>query len=75
MLFTDLDETRLEKAKELGADYTLKVTTDESRNIARDIEATIGEQPDATIECSGAISSSQAAIYVRLLYCIGFADG
>ncbi len=48
----------------MGASYTLKVTTRDGRALAKEIEATMGCQPDRTIECSGAEPSIATAIYV-----------
>ena len=61
---TDLDEKRLQVAKEMGASYTVKVTTRDSRELARRIVDTLGCSPDRTIECSGAEPSIATAIYV-----------
>jgi len=60
---TDIDDSRLQKAKELGADFIVKITSKDSIKTAQLIEETMGEKPDITIECSGAPSSLQAAIY------------
>ncbi|XP_035826645.1 sorbitol dehydrogenase isoform X2 [Aplysia californica] len=60
---TDIDESRLQKAKELGADYTVKVTSRDAQQTAQLVEEAMGEKPDITIECSGAPSSLQTAIY------------
>lgn len=54
-------------AKELGATYTVKVTSTDSRAIAKEILATMGCQPDRSIECSGAEASIATAIYVCIL--------
>ena len=51
-------------AKELGATYTVKVTTRDSRALAKQVVETLGCQPDQTIECSGAEPSIATAIYV-----------
>lgn len=60
----DLDENRLRVAKEMGATYTVKVTTRDSRQLAKQIVDTLGCNPDRTIECSGAEPSIATAIYV-----------
>ena len=62
--FIDLDENRLRVAKEMGATYTVKVTTRDSRELAKQIVDTLGCNPDRTIECSGAAPSIATAIYV-----------
>ena len=63
----DLDENRLRVAKEMGATYTVKVTTRDSRELARQIVDTLGCNPDRTIECSGAEPSIATAIYVSTM--------
>jgi len=60
---TDIDEGRLKKAKEIGADFTVKVTSRNAIETAQKIEDTMGEKPDITIECSGAPPSIQTAVY------------
>ncbi|CAH3121192.1 unnamed protein product [Pocillopora meandrina] len=60
---TDIDEGRLNKAKELGADYIFKIDpSKDSRDIAKEIENSLGAA-DQTIECTGAESSFHTAIY------------
>ena len=48
----------------MGASYTVTVTTRDGHALAKEIEATLGCQPDNTIECSGVESSIATAIYV-----------
>lgn len=61
---SDIDEGRLSKAKELGADYTIKVDpSKDSRDLAKQIVDSLGPA-DESIECSGAESSFHAAIHV-----------
>jgi len=68
---TDISESRLKFAKQLGAEYTLKVEpSSEPHSNAAAIAAMIECQPDVTIECSGAESSLQTAVYVKFhFYC------
>ena len=61
----DIDEGRLKVAKEMGATYTLKVTSRDSRALADEVAAILGDRADCTIECSGAEPSVATAIYVR----------
>ena len=64
VVITDLEENRLKVAKELGADYTVRVDTkDSSRTLAEKIREAIGCQVDQAIECTGAESSIATAIY------------
>lgn len=56
---------RLTMAKELGADFQLKVNRGvEPQQLANSVEDLLGAQPHVTIECSGVESSIQTAIYV-----------
>ena len=48
----------------MGADFPLKVTSKDPKEMATKIEELMGEQPDIAIECSGATPSIQTAIYV-----------
>ncbi|XP_041362933.1 sorbitol dehydrogenase-like [Gigantopelta aegis] len=59
---TDIDQTRLDFAKKLGADFTLKVTKD-PKETALQVEEVFGQPADITIECSGAPSSVKTAIF------------
>ena len=67
MLYIDLDENRLRVAKDMGANHTVKVTTRDSRELAKQIVDTLGCNPDRTIECSGAAPSIATAIYVSTM--------
>ncbi len=49
----------------MGATYTVKVTSRDSRAVADEVIATLGCCPDQTLECSGAEASIGTAIYVR----------
>lgn len=49
----------------MGADCTVLVDSKDTREMARKISDALGVSPDITIECSGAESSIQTAIYVR----------
>ncbi|OWF40804.1 sorbitol dehydrogenase-like [Mizuhopecten yessoensis] len=60
---TDIDESRLEVAKTLGATYTLKVTSRDPQEVAKQVENIMGDKAEITIECSGATPSIQTAIY------------
>ncbi|XP_053372630.1 sorbitol dehydrogenase-like [Mercenaria mercenaria] len=60
---TEVNETRIKLAKQLGADYVLNVTSKEPRDVAKSVEECFGEKPNMAIECSGAQSAMCAAIY------------
>jgi len=64
-MFVDVVENRLRTAKEMGATYVTKVDTKDSKLMAQKIVEQVGSMVDITIECSGAESSVQTAIYVR----------
>ncbi|KAK3739025.1 hypothetical protein QZH41_010484, partial [Actinostola sp. cb2023] len=59
---TDLDEGRLAKAKELGADYTIKVDSRDGKEVAKKVMEVMGPA-DKTIECTGVESSIHTGIY------------
>ena len=63
-IMLDIDQSRLDMAKSMGATYTLKVTSKDPREMAQQVEELMGVQPEITIECSGAAPSLQTAIYV-----------
>lgn len=65
---SDIDEARLKKAKEIGADYVLKITSKDPLVAAQAIEETVGDKVDISIECSGAAQSIQTAIYVSVYF-------
>ena len=49
----------------MGADQIVVVDSRDARDVAAKIVDVMGAEPDITIECSGAESSIQSAIYVR----------
>uniref|UniRef100_A0A674P772 Sorbitol dehydrogenase n=1 Tax=Takifugu rubripes TaxID=31033 RepID=A0A674P772_TAKRU len=64
VVITDLFPERLALAKELGADFQLKVTGKvEPKQLAKKAEDLLGVQPHVAIECTGVESSIQTAIY------------
>ena len=62
---SDLDESRLAKAKELGADYTIKVESRDGKEVAKKVMEVMGPA-DKTIECTGVESSIHTGIYVSI---------
>ena len=53
-------------AKLVGADFPLLVTREDSaQEVAHRVAGMLGNQPHVTIECTGAESSIQTAIYVH----------
>nr|XP_031309013.1 sorbitol dehydrogenase isoform X1 [Camelus dromedarius] len=63
VVVTDLSESRLLKAKEVGADFVLQISKESPQEIASEVEGLLGCKPDATIECTGVEASIQAGIY------------
>ncbi|XP_026234723.1 sorbitol dehydrogenase [Anabas testudineus] len=64
VVVTDLSPERLKMAKELGADFQLTVKRgEEPQQLAKSVAELLGAQPHITIECTGAESSIQTAIY------------
>uniref|UniRef100_A0A7N8WYC1 Sorbitol dehydrogenase n=1 Tax=Mastacembelus armatus TaxID=205130 RepID=A0A7N8WYC1_9TELE len=64
VIITDLLEERLTVAKKLGADFQLTVKRGHgAQQLAKTVEDMLGAQPHITIECTGAESSIQTAIY------------
>nr|XP_014343690.1 PREDICTED: sorbitol dehydrogenase isoform X2 [Latimeria chalumnae] len=63
VVVTDLSASRLEKAKELGADFTLEITNETSEKLAQKVSDLLGCMPEITMECTGAESSIQTGIY------------
>nr|XP_039252292.1 sorbitol dehydrogenase-like [Styela clava] len=64
IVVTDLSSNRLDKAKELGANFTYQIKLDEKpQDVAKKIEEMLGGMPDRTIECTGAESAVQTGIY------------
>ena len=64
----DIDEHRLEVARSMGADHVIKVTTTDPRELANQIEVTMGDQPDVSIECSAVDFSFSTALHVRAYF-------
>ncbi|XP_028413386.1 sorbitol dehydrogenase-like [Dendronephthya gigantea] len=61
---TDLDEKRLEMAKNLGADLTIQVEKGKTaEEIACHIKQLLNEAPNKIIECTGVESSINAGIF------------
>lgn len=63
--FTDLFESRLEMAKQIGADDVIKIDRSMTpKQVAKVAAEKLGGMPDRTIECTGAESAIQTGIYV-----------
>ncbi|CAG7696146.1 unnamed protein product [Allacma fusca] len=67
ILMTDISASRLEAAKELGADQVLLVEAGvEMSQYATEVATLLGGAPDISIECSGAESSIKLAILIQI---------
>ncbi|XP_058452129.1 sorbitol dehydrogenase-like [Malaya genurostris] len=63
IVITDLQQSRLDVAKELGADATLIIEKGKSeQEIVKQIHTLFGGAPDKTIDCSGAEATSRLSI-------------
>jgi L-iditol 2-dehydrogenase len=63
VIITDIAENRLGVAKEMGADFTVLIKPGQgAEETAKIVVETLGQQPDITLECSGAESSIKLAI-------------
>lgn len=54
VIITDLLDSRLQKAKDLGADFTLNVKDMKPEDVAAKVAELLGCQPEVSLECSGA---------------------
>lgn len=64
-MFIDIIESRLKMAKKLGADDTYLIKKDKpEKDTVADIHAIFGEEPNRTIDASGAEASIRLAILV-----------
>ncbi|XP_076852927.1 sorbitol dehydrogenase isoform X1 [Brachyhypopomus gauderio] len=64
VVISDLSAERLAKAKELGADFLLPVRREDvPKEMAQRVEGMLGGKPHITMECTGAESCIQTAIY------------
>lgn len=63
VLITDLLQSRLDVAKELGADYTLLIERgDTEADIVKKIHTMMGEEPNKTVDCSGAETTNRTGL-------------
>ena len=64
--FSDILEERLLLAKKMGADHILQTGSSDPRYLSAEVERILGDKPEFTIECSGAETSIQMAVYVDI---------
>lgn len=66
-MFVDIIENRLKMAKKLGADATYLVQKDKpEEHVVADIHEIFGDEPNRTIDASGAQASIRLAILVSI---------
>uniref|UniRef100_A0A670KNC2 Sorbitol dehydrogenase n=1 Tax=Podarcis muralis TaxID=64176 RepID=A0A670KNC2_PODMU len=63
VVITDLSAPRLEKAKEIGADFAVQIKSESPEEVAHLVEQALGCMPDITVECTGAQAAIQTGIY------------
>lgn len=63
IVITDIQESRLQVARTLGADVTVLADIKDPVKMAEKINEACSWLPDVTIECSGAPSSLQSAVF------------
>lgn len=61
---SDLSASRLQKAKEVGADFIIQVKNESPQEVASKVESLLGCMPEITVECTGVQACIQAGIYV-----------
>ncbi|MPC07743.1 Sorbitol dehydrogenase [Portunus trituberculatus] len=61
---SDIKESRLTMAKQMGADHTLLATSGDAQSQAQQVQQIMGCQPDITMECSGTKAGLTLGIYV-----------
>ncbi|GAB0193892.1 sorbitol dehydrogenase [Grus japonensis] len=62
-LEVDLSASRLQKAKEVGADFTIQIKNETPQEVASKVESLLGCMPEITVECTGVEACIQAGIY------------
>ena len=65
VFITDINRSRLDLAKNMGADQTYLIDPKNfnERQFAQTLKKEMGDSPDTTLECSGVESSVSMAIY------------
>lgn len=61
---TDLSASRLQAAKEMGADFTIQIKNETPQEVAAKVKSLLGCMPEITVECTGVQACIQASIYV-----------
>lgn len=64
-ILADLIDDKLDRAKELGADCTLKITKSmTNENIVERVKSMLGEEPTVSLDCSGVDQTGNVALDV-----------
>ncbi|KAM9374864.1 sorbitol dehydrogenase [Phaethornis superciliosus] len=63
VVVTDLSAPRLQKAKEVGADFVIQVKNETPKEVASEVESVLGCMPEITLECTGVQACIQTGIY------------
>lgn len=63
VVITDITDSRLTVAKQMGADFVLNVAGKDPKSLATEVASMLGGLPDSSIECSGAEASTRLGIY------------
>lgn len=63
VVISDISAPRLEKAKELGADFTIQIKSESPKEVADLVKKTLGCMPEITVECTGVETSIHTGIY------------
>ncbi|XP_072881592.1 sorbitol dehydrogenase-like [Hemitrygon akajei] len=63
VVICDLISSRLEMAKKLGADFTIKIDGETPEILAKKVKAVLGTMPNVSLECTGKEFCMQAGMY------------
>ncbi|XP_071482458.1 sorbitol dehydrogenase-like [Diadema antillarum] len=63
IVITDLVQSRLDKAVQLGADHAVLVDSKDVQEMVKRIHTALGDKPNITLECTGAPAALQTAIH------------
>lgn len=69
LIFADVLQSRLDFAKQLGADFTLLVTRDSKEDeVVKKIHELLGAHPDKSFDASGAQATVRMSLLVRYVF-------
>lgn len=68
VLFTDILDVKLQKAKEVGADYTIKIERNMTeQDIIKKVKELLGEEPTISFDATGVEQCVRVALQVSAL--------